>query len=99
MPVQTRVGEADLERVVFMPGETHRIEIPYSEVAMHMKMAGEFHWVRIMELGGEGSGRAAASIVDVKGRPMCPAVVSHEAGVRWDQVNREWYAFRDRRAA
>ena len=66
-----RIGE----KVDFRPGETHPITVGHSEVAMHMRVAGQTLPVKLLE------GGRAAQIHDAQGKPFSAPVGVGEAGI------------------
>lgn len=76
------------EIVRLVPGECVRLELPYSEVCMHMRIAGAVHEV---ELCRDGTGLGMAQIIDDDGRPFGPPVTPGEAGILMD--SRGFYAY------
>lgn len=62
------------QRVAFAPGERHAITLPYSEVCIHMRVAG-----RTTEVELSANGREAQIYID--GRPYSTAVLPGEAGI------------------
>jgi hypothetical protein len=60
------------------PGDTIDIELPYSEVCMHLRVAGQARTVRVTE--------RAAEILDADGRPLTAPVLHAEAGIHRDDA-------------
>jgi len=75
--------------VRLVPGETVMIELPYSEVCMHMRIAGAAHEVELIR--EDRSGLAMAQILDGSRRPLGGAVAPGEAGIYCD--NSGFYAY------
>lgn len=57
-------------------GEIVTVELPFSEVCMHLRVAGKVHRVHILEHG--------AQILDADGLPLSFAVLHGEAGIYSD---------------
>lgn len=58
------------------PGDTVRVRLPWSEVCMHMRVAGELRKVRVLADG--------AQILDDDGSPFSFPVTHGEAGIYRD---------------
>lgn len=80
-------GDARFVRV--SPGEVVMLELPYSEVCMHMRVAGAVHEVELIH--ESRSGLAMAQILDRDRRPFGGPVTPGEAGIYSD--NRGFYAY------
>jgi hypothetical protein len=70
------------------PGDTVRVELPYSEVCLHMKIAGAVHDVELLR---GGSGLGMAQVLDHDGRPYSFPITQGEAGIYMDR--RGFYAY------
>jgi hypothetical protein len=81
--------------VRLVPGETVMVELPYSEVCMHMQIAGAAHEVELIR--ENRSGLAMAQILDGSRRPLGGAVTPGEAGIYCD--NSGYYAYAVEEAA
>jgi hypothetical protein len=55
-----------------------RVILPYSEVCMHMKVAGKAMWARIVN---RPSGYPIAQLIDDDGRPYSAPITMSEAGM------------------
>lgn len=85
--MNTAKGDVGFTRLA--PGDTVRVELPHSEVCMHMGIAGS---VREVEVTSEcRSGLAMAQILDPDGRPFGAPVTPGEAGIFSDRHG--FYAF------
>ncbi len=72
---RTRRVDSSDRRVEYAPGEIHRIRVPYSEVAMHMGIAG-----KVMPVKLSADGRSAQ--LYHQGRKFSFPVLPGEAGIR-----------------
>jgi len=90
------VTARNIERVDVEPGEVVRLEIPYSEVCMHMRVAG-----RVMDvlLTTSAAGYAKAQLLQDDGTPFSFPIAPEEAGIRRDYSVTDrpvgFYAYRE----
>lgn len=70
------------------PGDTVRVELPYSEACMHLRVAGAVHDVELLR---DGSGLGMAQVLDHDGRPYSFPITPGEAGIYMDR--RGFYAY------
>jgi hypothetical protein len=71
------------------PGDVVMVELPHSEVCMHMRIAGAVHEVELFR--ESRSGLAMAQILDRDRRPFGGAVTPGEAGIYSDSLG--FYAY------
>jgi hypothetical protein len=72
--------DKDHLRVDIVPGKVYRITMPYSEVCMHMKIAGKKMWVALI-----GTKVLMANLFDPEHDCRLPAITPSEAGIYYDQ--------------
>jgi len=66
---------APVNRPDGIPGDARRVELPFSEVCMHLRVAGQHRWVAPV-------GPNAAQIYDDDGRTFSIPITRSEAGLR-----------------
>ena len=69
------------------PGKRYQIRIGYSEVCMHMRVAGTIMGVELLPINEY---RAMAQLYAADGRMFSSPILASEAGIRHDQSG--WYA-------
>jgi hypothetical protein len=80
---------SDIEFVRLVPGDCVLVELPHSEVCMHMRVAGSAREVELLQ--EQRSGLAMAQILDRDGGPCGGPVTPGEAGIYSD--GRGFYAY------
>jgi hypothetical protein len=70
------------QAVRLSPGDTVRVELPYSEACLHLKVAGAVHDVELLR---DGSGLGMAQVLDDDGRPYSFPITPGEAGIYMDR--------------
>lgn len=84
-PFKTAEGP---KRVVLRPGDTVEKVLPYSEVCMHLRVAGKRLKVRL------GLNGRTAQIYDADGKPYSFPVLAGEAGLH-DNYDGTFYCYPD----
>lgn len=70
------------------PGDTIRVELPYSDACLHWGIAGRVHDV---ELTRDSKGLGAVRVLDGEGCPFGPPITAGEAGIYMD--SRGFYTY------
>jgi hypothetical protein len=89
------VVDRDVRRVWPIPGHCYRAEMPYSEVCMHMRVAGTFMVIRLADAD-------CVQLLDRRGRDFSVPILAAEAGL-YRSADGWWFEYKtespDRRHA
>lgn len=70
------------------PTKAVLIELPHSEVNMHMQVAGKG---MLVQLQANADGCHSAQLFTCDGRKFSGPITTGEAGLRWDNINNQYY--------
>lgn len=76
------------KRIELEVGDKLQLEMPYSEVMMHMKLAGKVCYIEV--------GRTSVRILGDDGRPNTGSVTHGEAGLYSSTEPEQWYVYTDK---